>query len=359
MRRFIRFPWQVYANDPRWVAPLLFERRQFFDPRRNPFFHHAEVAYFLARRGEAIVGTIAAAVDQNYVAFQKQPIGYFGFFEAIDDLAVARALFEAAATWLRGRGMRVMRGPHNFTTNHEVGLLIDGFEHDPVVLTTYNPPYYVSLYEQAGLSKAKDLYAYRLEARPVPAALSEAAERTRRQAHVRIAKMNLCDYRTEARRVQKIYNRAWSGNWGFVPVTDEEVDDIARALRLIADPDLSLFAYVEGEPEPVGFVVCLPDINRALKPLRGRLLPLGWLRLLLARRHIHFVRIFALGVLPNHHPLGIGALLYQETWRAGLQKGYTAGEMSWILEDNGPMNAALQMMDARIYKTWRMYDQAL
>jgi len=360
MRRFIRFPWRLYANDPHWVAPLLLERRQFFDERRNPFFRHAEAQYFLARRDEEIVGTIAAAVDQNYVDFQKQPIGYFGFLEMIDDAEVAGALLDAAASWLRARGMQIMRGPHNFTTNHEVGLLIDGFDHDPVVLTTYNPPYYQRLCEQAGLQKAKDLYAYWLDAgSTAPPGLVEAAERVRERAQVRITKMNLRDYRNEARRVQKIYNQAWSGNWGFVPVTDEEIEEMARGLRLLADPDLVLFAWVEGEPEPVGFVVCLPDINRALKPLRGHLFPFGWLRLLLARRHIHFVRIFTLGVLPDHHPLGIGALLYLETWQAGVRKGYTAGEMSWILEDNGPMNAAMQMVNARVYKTWRIYDRAL
>jgi hypothetical protein len=359
MRRFIRFPWQLYANDPHWVAPLLLERKQFFNARRNPFFRHAEAAYFLARRGNEIVGTIAAAVDRNYVDFHKQPIGYFGFFEAIDDTGAAGMLFDAARSWLRSRGMQVMRGPNNFTTNQEVGLLVDGFDYDPVVLTTYNPRYYQRLYEQAGLTKAKDLYAYWLDAGPAPPGLVEAAEHTRQRAKVRVARMNLRDYRREAQRVKRIYNSAWSGNWGFVPVTDEEVEEMARTLRLIADRDLVLFAYVEGESEPVGFVVCLPDMNRAIKPLRGRLFPFGWLRLLLARRHIHFVRIFTLGVLPEHHPLGIGAILYLETWKNGLRKGYTAGEMSWILEDNAPMNAAMQMMGGRIYKTWRIYDGAL
>ncbi|MBI4517590.1 MAG: N-acetyltransferase [Deltaproteobacteria bacterium] len=359
LRQFIRFPFRLYAGDPHWVAPLLLERRQFFNQRRNPFFHHAEAAYFVARRGTEVAGTIAAAVDGNYVAFHQAAIGYFGFFECIDDDDVAASLFAAARTWLRAHGMTIMRGPNNFTTNQEVGLLVDGFDCDPVVLTTYNPPYYQRLYEQVGLIKAKDLYAYWLDAGPAPPALVEAAERTRRRHQVRIAKMNLRDYGNEAKRVQRIYNQAWAGNWGFVPVSDEEILDLARNLRLLADPDLALFAYVDGEAEPVGFVLCLPDINRALKPLRGRLFPLGWLRLLWARRHIDFLRIFTLGVLPDHHPLGIGALLYLETWQSGLRKGYRAGEMSWILEDNGPMNAALQLMGARIYKRWRIYDQTL
>jgi len=359
MRQFVRFPWTLYADDRHWVAPLLLERRRFFDTRRNPFFKHADAAYFIARRNGEIVGTIAAAVDQHYVAFHKEPIGYFGFFECRDDPDAAAALFDAAAAWLGARGMRTMRGPFNFTTNQEIGLLVDAFDRDPVVLTTYNPAYYPGLYERCGLEKAKDLYAYWIDAGPPPPPLVEAAERVRQRSKVRITKMDTREYRREARRVREIYNRAWSGNWGFVPLAEEEIEEMARNLRLIADPDLILFAFVEGEAEPVGFVICLPDLNQALKPLRGRLFPFGWWHLLRERRRIHFLRIFTLGVVPEHHPVGIGALLYLETWQAGLRKGYTAGEMSWILEDNGPMNAALQMMNAHVYKTWRIYDRAL
>ncbi len=359
MQQFIRFPWRLYENDPHWVAPLLLERRRFFDARHNPFFEHAEAGYFVARRNGEIVGTIAAAVDQQFIEFHKEQTGYFGFFECRDDAEAAAALFDAAAAWLKARGMRTMRGPFNFTTNQEVGLLVDGFDYDPVVLTTYNPSYYPRLFDQCRLEKAMDLYAYWLDAGPPPPALVEAAERTRKRANVRIAKMNLRDYRREAQRVRTIYNRAWSGNWGFVPVSEREIEEMARSLRLLADPDLVLFAFVDGQTDPVGFVICLPDVNRALKPLAGRLFPFGWWHFMRARRRIDFLRIFTLGVLPEHHPMGIGALLYLETWQTGLRKGYKAGEMSWILADNGPMNTALEMMNARIYKTWRIYDRAL
>jgi GNAT superfamily N-acetyltransferase len=357
MLRFMKFPWRVYAGDPHWVAPLLFERKRFFNPRRNPFFAHAEAAYFTAARDGALCGTIAACVDYNYVRFQNDQAGLFGFFEVLPDYEAAAQLLDAAREWLRRRGMRVMRGPFNFSTNQEVGLLTDGFGHDPVVLTTYNPPYYQELVERYGLVKARDMYAYWLDAGPPPRGMVQAAERVRQRAAVVIRRVNLRDFQTEALRIREIYNRAWSQNWGFVPLTEEEVLELARGLKLIVDPDLTLFAELDGEP--VGFVICIPDINRAIKPLNGRLFPFGWLRFLRAKRRLNFVRIFTLGVIPERHPIGIGALLYQHVWEAGLRKGYVAGEMSWILEDNAPMNAAMQMMGGRIYKTWRIYDLPL
>ena len=357
MLRFIKFPWRVYEGDTHWVAPLLAERKRFFNPRRNPFFEHAEAAYFMAHRDGEPRGIIGAAIDRNYIAFQKEEAGLFGFFEVMRDYDAAAGLLDAARDWVRERGMHVMRGPFSFSTNQEVGLLIDGFDHDPVVLTTYNPPYYQEYVERYGLVKAKDLYGYWLDAGPLPSNMAEAADRVQRRANVRVRKMDLRNFQQEALLVREIYNRAWSGNWGFVPVTEAEILEMARALKLIVDPDLTLFAELDGQP--VGFVICIPDVNRALKPLNGRLFPFGWLKFLLAKRHLNFVRIFTLGVLPERHPVGIGALLYTEVWKAGLKKGYVAGESSWILEDNGPMNAAMQMMGGRIYKTWRIYDLPL
>lgn len=354
---FIKFPWRVYAGNPHWVPPLLFERRRFFSPRHNPFFAHAEVAYFIARRNGLACGTIAAAIDRNYVGFHDEPVGSFGFLEVEEDYEVAARLLDTARDWLHARGMRVMRGPLNFSTNQEAGLLVEGFDTDPVVLTTYNPPYYRDFVERYGLVKAKDFYGYWLDAGPLPAGMAHAAERVMQRAPVRIKRIDLRNLQSEALRVREIYNRAWSHNWGFVPVTEEEIMEIARGLKPIADPDLTLFAELDGKL--VGLSICLPDINRAIKPLNGRLLPWGWLRFLWAKRHINFVRIFALGVLPEHHPVGIGALLYQRIWSEGVRKGYVAGEMSWILEDNAPMNAAMQMMGGRVYKTWRIYDLPL
>ncbi len=357
MLQFIKFPWRVYAGDPHWVPPLLWERKRFFNPQRNPFFKHAEAAYFLAHRDGELCGTIAACVDHNYVKFQNDQVGVFGFFEVQRDYEAAAQLLDAGRDWLRQHGMRVMRGPFSFSTNQEVGLLIDNFDSDPVVLTTYNPPYYQEFVERYGLVKARDLYAYWLDAGPPPPGMVQAADRVRQRGNVRVRPMVLRDFNAEALRVREIYNQAWSHNWGFVPVTEEEILELGQALKLIVDPDLTLFAELDGQP--VGFVICMPDVNRAVKPLNGRLFPFGWLRFLLAKRRINFVRIFTLGVVPEKHPVGIGALLYEQVWEAGLRKGYVAGEMSWILEDNAPMNAAAQLMGARVYKTWRIYDLPL
>ncbi len=357
MRAFIRFPWRVYASDPHWVPPLLLERKRFFNPRRNPFFRHAEAAYFIARRNGDPVGTVAAAVDRNYIEFQHEQVALFGFFEVLDDQEAATRLFDAARDWARQHRMELLRGPFNFSTNQEVGLLIENFDQDPVVLTTYNPPYYRKFVEDYGFTKAKDLYAYWLDAGPLPESMRQAADRVRQRATVRLRSMDLRRLEDEAQIVREIYNQAWSHNWGFVPVTEEEIVEIARGLKLIVDPDLCLFAELDGKP--VGFSICMPDVNQALKPLNGRLLPFGWLKFWRAKRKLSFVRIFTLGVLPQHHPLGVGALLYERIWEAGVRKGYVAGEMSWILEDNGPMNAALQMMGGRVYKTWRIYDLPL
>ncbi len=357
MRAFIRFPWRVYVGDPHWVPPLLIERKRFFNPRHNPFFRHAEAGYFIARRNGEVVGTIAAAVDRNYIEFQHEQAALFGFFEVLRDAEAANQLLGTARDWARERGMRVLRGPFNFSTNQEVGLLIDNFAQDPVVLTTYNPPYYQEFVEAYGFVKAKDLYAYWLDAGPLPDSMRQAADRVRQRATVRLRCMDLRRLEAEARIVREIYNQAWSHNWGFVPVTEEEIVEIARGLKLIVDPDLCLFAELDGKT--VGFSICIPDVNQAIKPLNGRLLPFGWLKYLRAKRKLNFVRIFTLGVLPEHHPVGVGALLYERIWEVGVRKGYVAGEMSWILEDNGPMNAALQMMGGRVYKTWRIYDLPL
>jgi GNAT superfamily N-acetyltransferase len=357
MRELIKFPWRVYAGDPHWVPPLIAERKRFFNPRRNPFFEHADAAYFMAHRNGQPCGIIGAAIDRNYIAFQKEQAGLFGFFEVLPDYDAAARLLDAARDWVRERSMHVLRGPFSFSTNQDVGLLIDGFDYDPVVLTTYNPAYYQEYVERYGFAKAKDLYAYWLDAGPPPPSMVEAAERVQKRGDVRIRKMDLRRFQKEALLVREIYNRAWSHNWGFVPVTEAEILEMARGLKLIVDPDLCLFAELDGQP--VGFAICMPDVNRALKPLDGRLFPLGWLRFLRAKRHLNFVRIFTLGVLPEHHPVGIGVLLYMRVWENGVRKGYVAGEMSWILEDNVPMNTAMQMMGGHVYKTWRIYDLSL
>jgi hypothetical protein len=357
LKRFIKFPWKVYSGDPYWVPPLISERKAFFNPAKNPFYEHAEVQLFLARRAGEVVGTISAHINHNHNEFQEEKTGFFGFFECVEDYAVAEELLDRARDWVTEREMDTMRGPMSFSTNEECGLLVDGFDGSPVILMTYNPRYYVDFFERYGLKKAMDLYAYRKMVEPIPDGLVKAAEKAMEESNVMIRTIRLDDFEAEVERIRTIYNSAWSKNWGFVPMTEKEFYHLARELKPIVEPDFLLYAEVEGEP--AGFSLVLPDANQALKHLNGRLFPFGFFKLLYYMKRINFLRVIVLGVLHKYHKLGLGAIFYMKIWKAGLEKGYKGGEMSWILENNEPMNRGLQMAGAEIYRTYRVYDLPL
>jgi GNAT superfamily N-acetyltransferase len=266
-------------------------------------------------------------------------------------------LFEAAGDWLCKSGMEAMRGPMNYCTHQVCGLLVDGFDSPPVILMPYNPPYYEALIERYGFSKALDLYAYTMEAHNPPDYLVRVADEVAKNPDLKIRTIDLGRREEELQYLKKIYNSAWSRNWGFVPLTKTEFEHIAKRLCRAIDPDLFFIAEVKGEP--VGLAINLPDYNIPLRHMHGRLFPAGWLKFLWYRRKIDMLRVYALGVLPSYHDLRLGALLYVETWKAALKKGYKSGEMSWIFENNKPMNRALQWMGARVYKTYRIYDRPL
>src|SRR5690606_5052883 len=275
LNRFIRFPWRIYANDPVWVPPLLSDLKTVLDRRRHPFHQHADVEYFLARRGDEVVGRIAAIVNHRHNEFHEERTGFFGFFECIDDADVAGALLETAEAWLRERGMERVYGPESFSTNEEsgLGLLVDGFDKPPVIMMAHTPPYYPKLVEGAGYVKAKDLLAYWLDDQRPPERLVRGVERLRQAERVKLRTLNLKDFAGEVARIKDIYNSAWERNWGFVPMTDAEFDHLARQLRPVVNPRLCAIAEVDGEP--VGFALALPELNHALKHVDGRLLPLG------------------------------------------------------------------------------------
>lgn len=360
-RVFLRLPETLYRGDPNWVCPLRIERWDFFDPEKNPFFDNADVALFLARRGSEWVGRISAHIYQPHNRTHHEATGFFGFFECIDDQGAASALLERAAGWLRERGMRVMRGPANFTTNHEVGLLIDGFDRPPVVMMTYNPPFYQRRIEEFGLRKAMDLYAYRTDAsNPTPQRVVRLIDRIRDRSGATVRPINMSRFQEEVARVKDIYDKAWAPNWGFVPMTDAEFAHMARELKQIVDPRIVLFAEVAGKP--VGFSLALPDINQVLIRLNGRLFPLGLLRLLWlmkVRRVINQARVLVMGILPEYQKRGIDNLLHHETFERGVRAGYTFGELSWILETNEMMNRVAENLGHERYKTYRMYEMPL
>lgn len=357
--RFIRLPWRIYANDPVWVPPLLSDLKTVLDRRRHPFHQHADVEYFLAWRGDEVVGRIAAIVNHRHNEFHGEKTGFFGFFECIDDGDVARALLETAEAWLRERGMERVYGPESFSTNEEsgLGLLVDGFDKPPVIMMAHTPPYYPRLVEGAGYVKAKDLLAYWLDDQRPPERLVRGVERLRQAERVKLRTLNLKDFAGEVARIKDIYNSAWERNWGFVPMTDAEFDHLARQLRPVVNPRLCAIAEVDGEP--VGFALALPDFNQALKHVNGRLFPFGIFKLLWYRRKIDTLRVLTLGLKPGYRQKGIDAMLYLHIFREGVAAGFKQAECSWILEDNWDMRRGLERMGARVYKTYRIYEKTL
>ncbi len=359
LREFQRVPFDLYDGDPNWVAPLLFMERQFLDPARNPFFRHAEARLFLARdeRGRA-VGRIGACVDRNFQAAFGEPAGTFGFFEAASGEA-AGALLAAAEAYLSGRGCRSVLGPMSFTTNHaSCGLLVDGLAGPPALMMSYNPPGYARWIEAAGYEKAKDLLAYfRTSETQFPEKVARVMTRILEKGEIAIRSVPSGEFERTLDSVRDLYARAWEKNWGFVPMTPEEFSEMAKELKSICDPDLLLLATVGGKP--AGFSLALPDINPLLQRCHGRLFPFGIFHLLFRRKSLCRLRILLLGVAPEYRMKGIESGFYLETFRIGTKKGYTEGEMSWILEDNILMNQALERLGARPYRRYRIFRKAL
>jgi len=364
-KAFVGFQFALYRNDPLWVPYLRSERMEFTDRTRHPFFEHAEVAFFRAVRGRRTIGTIAAIRNDAYNRFHGEKVGFWGLFDVVEEYPVAEALFDAARDWCKAQGLETLRGPMSYSTNEECGLLIDGFDLPPVVMMTYNPRYYPAFVERYGFAKARDLYAYKLETRMfglngegMPEKVRRVAEVAQQRYRVTVRKANLRRFNEELGRVKQVYNDAWSRNWGFVPMTEAEVDHLAEGLKQFLDPDLLFIAEVDGRP--VGVSVTLPDINQALIHIRdGRLFPTGWAKFLWYRRRVDALRVIIMGVIREYQLRGVDAIFYLRTLEEGARKGYRWGEMSWILEDNVPMRQAMEALGGVIYKTYRIYDLPL
>jgi GNAT superfamily N-acetyltransferase len=364
LRRFIALPFRLHARDPNWVPPLRPEVRKLLDRRRNPFFEHGEAEYFLAERHGEVVGRVAAIANQAHNAFHGDRTGFFGFFESERDGAVARALLDAAAGWCRTRGFDTLRGPASFSTNDECGVLVDGFDTPNTIMMPHNPPWYAELVEGAGFAGVMDLWAYQggTVERYVepPERFTRALERMRERLGVTVRTLRLEAFDREVELIKRLYNRCWERNWGFIPMTDREIDVLAEAFKPVVFP--GLVPIVEKDGEPIGFGLALPDLNEALRTNRsGRAFPavlrlLWWLR----RHKFRRLRILLLGVLPEYRGKGVDALMYHHIWvTSGQRYGITWGEAGWILENNHAMNAALEKMTFRRYKTYRMYDRRL
>jgi len=360
---FVKFPFKLYRGDPNWVPPLIEERRDFLDPKKNPFFKHSRCQLFLARRDDELVGTVAGVINDNHNAFHDEKTGAFGFFEAINDQAVADALLQAAEAWVREQGMLGIRGPLNFSTNDEIGTLIDGFDEPPMVMMTYNPRYYPALIEAHGYTKAMDVYAYIVDLaeglQNAPAKVFSVAEKAAHKEGIRVRKLDLRHLDQEVALLKQVYNRAWERNWGFVPMTDAEMDHLAEGLKAILDPNL-LFIAENADGDPVGVSVGVPDVHQALRwSGGGHMWPFGLLKFLWHRRKVNQCRLLIMGMVPEYRGRGADAIFYVETARAALAHGYKRMEGSWILETNTMMNRILQRLGMVRYKTYRVYEKAL
>ena len=366
---FIFFQWVPYKGNPYWVPPLISERREFYDPARHPFHQHADVAMFLAKRNGQTVGTIYATDNRAHNEFHNENIGMFGGFECLNDQAVAHALFERAESWLRARERNAIRGPFNFSTNEECGLLVDAFDDAPRVMMTYNPPYYRDLIEHEGYIKAKDMLAYRMEVNAqvgldnFPPKLKRIMDKTMQRNGIVLRKIDVKHLLDEVARVIPVYNSSWAKNWGFVPMTQAEFDHLANGLKAVIDPDL--LYVVEAKGKPIGMALSLPDICDPLLrayPKPGT--PELWTLLKFmfnykVRKTQKYIRVLIMGVLPEYRVNGIDALLMAKTADAAMKKGYALGEASWILEDNIPMRQGLENIGWQVYKTYRIFEKTL
>jgi GNAT superfamily N-acetyltransferase len=358
---FIKFPWRIYRNDPVWVPPLIIERRAFLNRKKHPFYLHGDAELFLARRNGEIVGRIIASDDPRYNSLHRTNVGCFGLFESIDDVDVAIALFRAAEEWLLAKGRNEIMGPIDYSTNYVCGLLIDGFQRPPTVLTAHNPPYYARLIEACGFEKSKDWYAWWFDPDNAPVSrLRRLVDARARKTSVKIRPIDLRRVADESQRLAAVFNEAWKNNWGFVPFTDAEAKHMATEMRPIIDPRMTLIAEIDNAP--VAFVICVPDINVALQHLNGRLtrfgLPIGLIRLLYYRRKILKARFVALGVLEKYRRAGIAEMLVLQVMEEGGSRGFK-GELSMTLEDNVMINRFIEAVGATKYKTYRIYSKSL
>jgi GNAT superfamily N-acetyltransferase len=359
---FIKFPWRIYVNDPAWVPPLIIERKAFLDRKRHPFYKHGDAALFLARKNSEIVGRIMASDDPNYNSLHQSNVGCFGLFECVNNRDVAAALFERAESWLRERRRTEIIGPIDYSTNYVCGLLIDGFQFPPTILTAHNPPYYRDLIESCGFTKAKDWYAWWFaDPAKAVAQLRRLAARFKTRCPATIRSANLRNLRDESRRLRQIYNQAWEKNWGFVPFTEAEIQFMTSELKPLLVPEFAWIAEIANEP--VGFTLCLPDINVVLRGLNGRLtrfgLPIGLIKLLLYKRRIQKGRLIALGVVEKYRRAGIAEMLVLRVMEETMVKRGITGELSMTLEDNFMINRFLEAIGAHRYKTYRIFTRTL
>ncbi len=355
LNTFVDFPFTLYRNHRYWVPPLKQEVHKLLDKSKNPFWNHAERQLYLAYRNKRLSGRICAIVDYNYIEFWNEKTGYFGFFECDEDEDAAAALFAQVIEFHREKGMTQFIGPLNPSTNDECGILIEGFFTPPTIMMPHNYEYYPRLCEHAGLAKAKDLNAYYVDIKDAPFDYLErlCSIVRRRVQDLKVRPIDMNEFRNEVQRIKDVYNDAWSRNWGFVPMTDAEIDAMAENLKPLVQPELIIMIDIDNEPAAVS--LSLPNYNQVLKRLNGRLGPIEMLKFLYFKNKIREARLFVMGVRKQYRRMGLESLLFLESFRAGQKLGYTGGELSWVLEDNQATNREIVKMGGELYKKYRIY----
>ncbi|MBM4135832.1 MAG: GNAT family N-acetyltransferase [Nitrospira sp.] len=352
---FIKLPLSLYSKDPLFVPPLIHDMRERFSDK-NPLFLHAEARYFLAKKDGKPCGRIVSIINHRHNEFHKEKAGFFGFFESVNDFAIASSLLNTVSEILRKEGMEIMRGPMNFSTNEECGLLIDGYTEPPLLMTPYNPSYYSNFMEKFGMRKARDLYAYIYD---IPEQLPEKIHRVVDIAEKRgitVRAINKKKFNREMIIFREVYNSAWANNWGFIPLSEEETAYIANRLKTIVIPECTLIAEKNGEP--VGFMGMLPDFNFVLKHMKGKINPITIIKAMYYSKKIKDLRLLLFGIKAEYRNKGVDALLLREGYRV-IRGKYKRVEFSWILEDNIPVQRIVKMIGGRLYKKYRIYEKKL
>ncbi len=362
---FVRLPWALFRGDPNWIPPLLMERREAIDRNKNPYFRHAEVELWVARRNGRPVGRISAQVDREHLAAHQDATGHFGYIDAEDDPEVFAALLRTAEGWLRARGLARAAGPFSLSTNEETGLLVDGFDRPPSMLMEHARPYYGSRVEEQGYAKLKDVVCFDYDVAPElpPASRLLLDRRLAKMPGYRMRALKMRDYDREIRVVMDIFNDAWARNWGFVPFTEAEIEHTAKAMKPLIVPDMIAVAEIHGEP--AAMALCIPNINEAIADLDGKLLPLGWAKLLwrLKVQKLRSGRVPLMGVRQKYRngPAGTALALAvidrmrEGAWRYGLKQA----ELGWVLEENVSVRRLIESVGGRVYKTYRVYAKDL
>jgi len=352
--RFVKLPFRLYRSDPNWVPPLIGDAKRTLTPGQNPFWDHAYRDLYLAVRGDEVVGRVAAIYDRNYNELRDSRVAYFGFIEMEDDMEVAQALFSAVRAFARSHGADRVYGPANPSLNDEVALLIGPFDSPPMIKMPYNPPYYMRLIEGLGFTKVKDFVAFAIQAdAPIPEKLQRVMAKLKEKPGLEVRPADLSNIQSEVELIREVYNDAWSNNWDHVPMTRDEINDLARQLKSLIHAETCPFVFYKGEI--AGMAVMLPDYNQVLKKMNGRLFPFGWLTFLIQRRRIDQARLWALGVKRKFHKLGFDSLLYYEAFTGARRLGYKWGEVSMILEDNIHIIRPALLWGGKLYKNYRVY----